>query len=100
VNVSSVAGRVAPAAFAAYAATKWGINGWSEALRVELQPDVRVIVIVRPEGFKKLPANGAIELSGSETAVPRGHSRALSDVPSSGASAGRIRLVHADSSRL
>ncbi len=41
VNVSSVAGRVAPAGFAAYAATKWGINGWSEALRVELQPDVR-----------------------------------------------------------
>src|SRR3954453_14965380 len=31
--------------FAAYAATKWGINGWSEALRVELQPDVRVTVI-------------------------------------------------------
>ncbi|HEX8165316.1 MAG TPA: SDR family NAD(P)-dependent oxidoreductase [Beijerinckiaceae bacterium] len=30
VNVSSVAGRVAPAGFAAYAATKWGINGWSE----------------------------------------------------------------------
>jgi short-subunit dehydrogenase len=28
-------------AFAAYAATKWGISGWSEALRVELQPDVR-----------------------------------------------------------
>jgi NADP-dependent 3-hydroxy acid dehydrogenase YdfG len=45
VNISSVAGRVAPAGFAAYSATKWGINGWSEALRVELQPDVRVIVI-------------------------------------------------------
>ena len=30
VNISSVAGRVAPAGFAAYAATKWGINGWSE----------------------------------------------------------------------
>jgi NADP-dependent 3-hydroxy acid dehydrogenase YdfG len=45
VNVSSVAGRVAPGGFAAYAATKWGINGWSEALRVELQPDIRVIVI-------------------------------------------------------
>jgi len=27
VNVSSVAGRVAPAGFAAYAATKWAING-------------------------------------------------------------------------
>src|SRR4051794_21212828 len=44
-NVSSGAGRVAPAGFAAYAATKWGINGWSEALRVELQPDIRVTVI-------------------------------------------------------
>jgi NADP-dependent 3-hydroxy acid dehydrogenase YdfG len=44
IGISSVAGRVAPAGFAAYAATKWGINGWSEA-RVELQPDVRVIVI-------------------------------------------------------
>ncbi len=45
VNISSVAGRVAPAGSAAYAATKWGINGWSEALRVELQPDIRVMVI-------------------------------------------------------
>jgi NADP-dependent 3-hydroxy acid dehydrogenase YdfG len=45
VNISSVAGRVAPAGFAAYSATKWGMNGWSEALRVELQPDIRVTVI-------------------------------------------------------
>ena len=45
VNISSVAGRVAPAGFAAYSATKWGLNGWSEALRVELQPDIRVTVI-------------------------------------------------------
>jgi NADP-dependent 3-hydroxy acid dehydrogenase YdfG len=45
VNISSVAGRVAPADFAVYAATKWGLNGWSESLRLELQPDVRVIVI-------------------------------------------------------
>jgi NADP-dependent 3-hydroxy acid dehydrogenase YdfG len=45
VNISSVAGRVAPAGFAAYSATKWGVNGWSEALRVELRPDIRVMVI-------------------------------------------------------
>ena len=45
VNISSVAGRVAPAGFATYSATKWGMNGWSESLRLELQPDVRVIVI-------------------------------------------------------
>jgi NADP-dependent 3-hydroxy acid dehydrogenase YdfG len=45
VNISSVAGRVAPAGFAAYAATKWAMNGWSEALRVELQPDIRVMLV-------------------------------------------------------
>ena len=45
VNVSSVAGRTARPGNAGYAATKWGMNGWSESLRQELQPDVRVIVI-------------------------------------------------------
>jgi NADP-dependent 3-hydroxy acid dehydrogenase YdfG len=45
VNISSVAGRAAHAGGAVYHATKWGLNGWSEALRQELQPDVRVIVI-------------------------------------------------------
>ena len=45
VNISSVAGRTARAGNAVYAATKWGINGWSEALRQELQPDIRVMVI-------------------------------------------------------
>jgi NADP-dependent 3-hydroxy acid dehydrogenase YdfG len=37
-------GCTARAGNAAYAATK-GVNGWSEALRQELQPDVRVIII-------------------------------------------------------
>jgi NADP-dependent 3-hydroxy acid dehydrogenase YdfG len=45
VNISSVAGRTARPGNAGYAATKWGINGWSESLRQELQPDIRVIVI-------------------------------------------------------
>jgi NADP-dependent 3-hydroxy acid dehydrogenase YdfG len=45
VNISSVAGRTARAGNAVYAATKWGINGWSEGLRQELQPDIRVMVI-------------------------------------------------------
>jgi NADP-dependent 3-hydroxy acid dehydrogenase YdfG len=45
VNLSSVAGRTARAGNAVYAATKWGINGWSESLRQELQPDIRVMVI-------------------------------------------------------
>jgi NADP-dependent 3-hydroxy acid dehydrogenase YdfG len=45
VNISSVAGRTARAGNAVYAATKWGINGWSEGLRLELQPDIRVMLI-------------------------------------------------------
>jgi NADP-dependent 3-hydroxy acid dehydrogenase YdfG len=36
VNISSVAGRTARPGNAVYAATKWGMGGWSEALRQEL----------------------------------------------------------------
>ncbi len=45
VNVSSVAGRTARAGNGVYAATKWGMNGWSESLRQELLPNVRVTLI-------------------------------------------------------
>jgi NADP-dependent 3-hydroxy acid dehydrogenase YdfG len=45
VNISSVAGRTARAGNAVYAATKWGINGFSEGLRQELKPDIRVTVV-------------------------------------------------------
>ena len=45
VTVSSVAGRTARPGNGVYAATKWGINGWSEALRQELLPDIRVALI-------------------------------------------------------
>ena len=39
INISSVAGRVAGPGSSVYNATKWGLGGWSEALRQELQPD-------------------------------------------------------------
>ena len=45
VNLSSVAGRTARSGNAVYAATKWGMGGWSEALRQELQPQIRVVLI-------------------------------------------------------
>lgn len=45
VNISSVAGRTARAGNGVYAATKWGLNGWSESLRQELLPAVRVTLI-------------------------------------------------------
>ncbi|WP_336714141.1 SDR family oxidoreductase [Arthrobacter sp. USHLN218] len=45
INISSVAGRTARAGNGVYAATKWGIHGWSESMRQELLPDVRVTLI-------------------------------------------------------
>lgn len=45
VNISSVAGRTARAGNGVYAATKWGLNGWSESLRQELLPEIRVTLI-------------------------------------------------------
>ncbi len=45
VNISSVAGRIARKGSSVYNATKWGLNGWAEALRQELLPGVRVIVV-------------------------------------------------------
>jgi NADP-dependent 3-hydroxy acid dehydrogenase YdfG len=45
VNISSVAGRTARPGNAVYAATKWGIVGFTEGLRQELQPLIRAMVI-------------------------------------------------------
>ncbi len=45
INISSVAGRTARAGNGVYAATKWGLGGWSESLRQELLPDVRVTLV-------------------------------------------------------
>ena len=57
VNISSVAGRTARAGNGVYAATKWGLNGWSESLRQELLPDVRVTLIEPGVVATELPAH-------------------------------------------
>ena len=57
VNISSVAGRVANVGSGVYAASKFGINGWSESLRKELLPDVRVTVIEPGVVATELPAH-------------------------------------------
>lgn len=50
INVSSVGGRVAIPRFSVYAATKWGIEGFSESLYHEVKPYDIAIKIVEP-GF-------------------------------------------------
>src|SRR5436190_790233 len=52
------------------------------------------------EGFTERPAKRLLELSQWETTVTRGHSRALPGVPSSGVSAGGIRLDQAHPNRI
>ena len=79
VNISSVAGRTARPGDAVYAATKWGIGGWSEALRQELQPDIRVMVIEPGAVATELPQHithaetrEAVEKMVGETAIEAG----------------------------
>jgi NADP-dependent 3-hydroxy acid dehydrogenase YdfG len=57
VNISSVAGRTARAGNGVYAATKWGLNGWSESLRQELLPAVRVTLIEPGAVATELPTH-------------------------------------------
>jgi NADP-dependent 3-hydroxy acid dehydrogenase YdfG len=82
VNISSVAARSVRAGIAVYAATKSGLNGWSEVLRQELQPDIRVIVIepggvaTEPEakqsrGYPLIPAEQVAEIISFCVSRPR-----------------------------
>jgi NADP-dependent 3-hydroxy acid dehydrogenase YdfG len=57
INISSVAGRTARPGNGVYAATKWGLNGWSESLRQELLPDVRVTLIEPGVVATELPSH-------------------------------------------
>ncbi|XP_063885689.1 short-chain dehydrogenase/reductase family 9C member 7-like [Scylla paramamosain] len=57
VMVSSPAGQVAVPNMTVYAATKWGVEGFSHALRRELAPQGGSVVLVRP---CNLPANTGI----------------------------------------
>lgn len=58
VNVSSVFGLIAPAGQTAYAASKFGLRGFTEALRHELEGDVGV-TIVHPGGVRTSIADSA-----------------------------------------
>lgn len=74
VNISSVAGRTARAGNGVYAATKWGIDGWSESLRQELLPDVRVTLIEPGVVDTELPTH--ITHAATREAVQKGHDAA------------------------
>lgn len=52
VQVSSIAGRIGPAGRGAYAAAKWGVEGFSEVLAREVGPLGVKVTIVEPGGFR------------------------------------------------
>ena len=51
-NMSSMFGLIAPAEQAAYAATKFAVRGWSEALRHELDGTGVAVTVIHPGGVK------------------------------------------------
>ena len=71
INISSVAGRTARATNGVYAATKWGVNGWSESLRQELLPDIRVTLIEPGVVDTELPSH--ITDEATREAVQKGY---------------------------
>lgn len=71
INISSVAGRTARATNGVYAATKWGVNGWSESMRQELLPSVRVTLIEPGVVDTELPSH--ITHEATRTAVQKGY---------------------------
>lgn len=52
VNISSLAGRVATSNYAGYNMTKFGVNGFSEALRQELASDHVRVTVLEPGAVK------------------------------------------------
>jgi NAD(P)-dependent dehydrogenase (short-subunit alcohol dehydrogenase family) len=58
INVSSVAGRVAPPLWSVYAATKHAVEGFSESLRWEVEPFGVEVCLVEPGAFKTAMSSG------------------------------------------
>lgn len=51
IMVTSIAGRCAQPVIGAYSSSKWALEGWSEALRIEMQPVGVQISLVEPGAY-------------------------------------------------
>jgi NAD(P)-dependent dehydrogenase (short-subunit alcohol dehydrogenase family) len=65
VQFSSVGGRIGAPGRAAYSAAKWGVEGFSEALALEMAPIGVQVTIVEPGGFRT-------DFAGSSTSLSEG----------------------------
>src|SRR6202049_3637579 len=62
IEISSIGGRVGPAGRAAYAAAKFGVEGFSESLAKEVGPLGIKVTLVEPGGFRTDFAGSSTEL--------------------------------------
>jgi short-subunit dehydrogenase len=67
VQMSSFGGQVAAPGFSAYAATKFALEGYSEALAAEVRPLGIDVLVVEPGAFRTAFSGGAL---GQSTALP------------------------------
>jgi NAD(P)-dependent dehydrogenase (short-subunit alcohol dehydrogenase family) len=65
IQFSSIGGRIGPPGRAAYAAAKWGVEGFSEVLAKEVRPLGIKVTIVEPGGFRT-------DFAGSSTTIREG----------------------------
>jgi NAD(P)-dependent dehydrogenase (short-subunit alcohol dehydrogenase family) len=65
IQFSSIGGRIGPPGRAAYAAAKWGVEGFSEVLAKEVGPLGIKVTIVEPGGFRT-------DFAGSSTTIREG----------------------------
>ena len=63
IQISSVGGRIGAPGRAAYSAAKWGVEGFSEALALEMAPLGVQVTIVEPGGFRTDFAGPSTSLS-------------------------------------
>lgn len=73
IQVSSVAGRSAFPGFGVYNASKWGLEGLSEAMRYELSPLGIDVVLVEPGPFETNFFNNVIPAKNEEIAAAYEH---------------------------
>jgi NAD(P)-dependent dehydrogenase (short-subunit alcohol dehydrogenase family) len=66
IQFSSVGGRVGPIGRGAYAAAKWGVEGFSEVLAKEIGPFGVKVTIIEPGGFRT-------EFAGSSSSIDEGN---------------------------
>ena len=62
IQFSSIGGRIGPTGRAAYAAAKWGVEGFSEVLAKEVEPLGIKVTIIEPGGFRT-------DFAGSSTTI-------------------------------